>query len=112
MCDWAADPVWNAPSVPRGTMDGFKVSAPLWARLLRWYAWWSQHDPLFDGALDEAPGFDLTSFMVEGYMIGQAVKAELPDWAVIVSDASLYRYAGRGMPGLRPFDVEIPAHLH
>ncbi|MEK7343505.1 MAG: hypothetical protein AABZ73_06755 [Pseudomonadota bacterium] len=85
MCDFCADGVWNAPSVPNSSMDGFRVSDPLWQRIQDWQRWHDTQNPL----KSPDPAFDLRGFVAEGYAIARAVKAELPDWVVIYSDEAL-----------------------
>ena len=86
MCDFCADGVWSAPSIPNSTMDGFRVSDALWQRLQDWQRWHdsAETEPFAD------PDFDLTGFVAEGYAIARAVKAELPDWIVLYFDEALH----------------------
>ena len=85
MCDFCADGVWSAPSIPNSTMEGFRVSNTLWLRIQDWQRW---HDSQ-DGSKWRDPDFDLTGFVAEGYAIARAVKAELPDWIILYSDEAL-----------------------
>jgi len=82
MCDFCADGVWSAPSIPNSTMDGFCVSDALWQRLQDWQRW---HDSQ-SGINWPDPDFDLAGFVAEGYAIAKSVKAELPNWLVVYSD--------------------------
>jgi len=85
MCDFEADGVWSAPSIPNSTMEGFRVSDALWQRIQDWQRWYESQD----GRKCPDPDFDLTGFVAEGYAIARAVKAELPDWIVLYSDEAL-----------------------
>jgi len=86
MCDWDADGVWGAPAY--GSMEGFRVSPGLWARIQRWQDWYHTQNP----SLDPDPAFDMEAFTAEGLLIARAVKAELPEWTVIYSDEAAWDY--------------------
>jgi hypothetical protein len=90
MCDFCADGVWSAPSIPNSTMEGFRVSDTLWQRIQDWQRWYESHDPTCGGGLvGDDTKFDFAGFIAEGYAIARAVKAELPDWIVLYSDEAL-----------------------
>jgi hypothetical protein len=82
MADFCADGVWSAPSIPNSTIEGFRVSNPLWQRIQGWQRWYESQD----GSQWKDPDFDIKGFTAEGYAIARAVKAELPDWIVLYSD--------------------------
>lgn len=85
MCDWCAEGVWSAPSIPNSSMAGFRVSGALWQRLQTWQEWY--HQQPIDRALCEWGDFDIAAFVTEGRQIAQAIKRELPEWIVIYHDA-------------------------
>ena len=105
MAEYASDGIWHVPFLPRETLDGFRISPGLYARLQRWVERYAE--------LERAEGFsgdgthpDWPNFDREGYAIAFAVKAELPNWRVFyVEESSLT------LPSRAKSPIEIPDRL-
>lgn len=106
MADWARDGVWHLPGTPRESLDGFRISDELHARLRRWVDCYCKLDRA-EGYSGECHPPDWGAFNAEGYAIALAVKAELPDWLVVYVDETLV-----GLRSQATADIVIPDRLH
>ena len=86
MCDVLSDGVWYKDG-SEGWAEGLPISRELIARIRQWQATYDVlHDRSFDaGKYLPEPGF--IPFAAEGLEIAKAIKAALPDWTVLYSDA-------------------------
>lgn len=80
-CDWCADAIWSASSIPNSTTKGFRISDALWWRIRRWQRWYKSRDPMLD--VDGDPNYRYPTFeaadpieveVKEGLALGNAAR--------------------------------------
>jgi hypothetical protein len=105
MAEYASNGIWPVPHLLHATMDGFRISPDLYARLQRWVRRYYDLDRA-DGytGLCQAPEWE--AWNIEGYAIAFEVKAELPNWRVFYVDETLI-----GLGLLKSVHIEIPDRL-
>lgn len=105
MAEYASDGIWHVPFLPRETLDGFRISPGLYARLQRWVERYAELEHA-EGLSGDRTHPDWPDFDREGYAIAFAVKAELPGWRVFYVEES-----SRHMGFRLASPVEIPDRL-
>lgn len=105
MAGYESDGIWHVPFLPRETLDGFRISPGLYARLQRWVERYAELEHA-EGLSGDRSHPDWPDFDREGYAIAFAVKAELPGWRVFyVEESSRHLGFRLGSP------VEIPDRM-
>jgi hypothetical protein len=106
MAEWCSNGIWSVPGLPPESLDGFRISPGLYARLQRWLQRYTDLDAAEDYSGDHTLEA-WADFSAEGYAIAFAVKAELPDWRVVYVDECLLDLRRRlSVP------IEIPARVN
>lgn len=85
MCDFGAEGVWAKDGAAIG-MDELPISREIKQRLLEWQEWFERDYENYLPPSQRTSTFDVIAFSKEGLEIAKAIKAELPDWAVIYFD--------------------------
>lgn len=85
MCDFSAEGLWARDGASIGT-DTLPISRKIKQRLLEWQEWFERDYEVYLPPSQRTTTFDVIAFSKEGLEIAKAIKAELPDWAVVYFD--------------------------
>lgn len=106
MAEWCSNGIWPVSFLSPESLEGFRISPELYARLQRWVQQYTELDTA-EGCTGNHDHPEWADFNLEGHALAFAVKAELPEWCVIYVDETLFDLGIR-LSG----PIEIPERIN